>query len=215
MKEVSLSGSLRQNVGKKDATALRNAGLVPCVLYGGANQIHFSVNHIAMEKLVYTSSVNIINIDVDGKPYKAIIQEIQHHPVTDRIRHVDFIELVDNKKVKIEIPVVLEGRSLGVLNGGKLSQVYRKLKVFAVPGELPDQIKVDITDLRIGGSIRVRDIVAKTGLEVLNAPSAVVCSVKMSRGAVLSEEEEAAEAAAEEAAAEGGAEGEAAAESAE
>ena len=197
MKEVSLSGSIRQNVGKKDATALRNAGLVPCVLYGGAKQIHFSVNHIAMEKLVYTASVNIINIEVDGKAHTAIIQEIQHHPVTDRIRHVDFIELIDNKKVKIEIPVVLEGRSLGVLNGGKLSQVYRKLKVFAAPSQLPDQIKIDISDLRIGGSIRVRDLIEKTGLDFLNAPSAVVCSVKMSRGAVLSAEEEAAAEAAE------------------
>lgn len=216
MKEVSLSGSLRENVGKKDTTAIRNAERVPCVAYGKADQIHFSVKHVDLEKLVYTPNVYIINLDVDGKQTKTIIQDIQHHPVTDRIQHADFIQLQDDKKVRINVPVVLTGRSLGVMNGGKLSQVFRKLRVYALPGELPDTIEVDITNLRIGQSIRVRDIAAKSGLDILNPPSAVICSVKMARGAVNEEEEEeegaegaegaeggeAAEAAAEEAAAE-------------
>ncbi|MCB9223774.1 MAG: 50S ribosomal protein L25/general stress protein Ctc [Crocinitomicaceae bacterium] len=190
MKEVSLSGSLRENVGKKDATAVRNAGRVPCVVYGTGVQTHFSVRDVDMDKLVYTPEVYIVNIDIDGKKVKTIIQDVQHHPVTDKVHHVDFIELQDNKKVKVEIPIRLTGRSMGVMNGGKLSQVFRKLRVYAVPGALPDIIEVDITNLRIGQSIRVRDIAAKTGLDILNAPSAVICSVKMARGAVANEEEE-------------------------
>jgi large subunit ribosomal protein L25 len=190
MKEVSLSGSPRENVGKKDATAVRNAERVPCVVYGNGEQVHFSVKHVDLEKLVYTPNVYIINVDVDGKQVKTIIQDIQHHPVTDRIMHADFIALQDDRKVKVNIPVQLTGRSIGVMNGGKLSQVFRKLRVYAVPGELPDTIEVDISGVRIGGSIRVGDIAAKTGLDILNAHSAVICSVKMARGAVADEEEE-------------------------
>jgi large subunit ribosomal protein L25 len=201
MKEVSLSGSLRANVGKKDAKAVRVAGNVPCVVYGSGQQSHFSVGHADMEKLVYTPHVNIINVEVDGKTYKTIIQDIQHHPVTDRIHHVDFIELKEDKKVKVNIPVIIEGRSAGVLNGGKLSQVFRSLKVYALPSQLPDAITVDITPLKIGMSVRVSDLMTEN-LEILNAANAVVCSVKMSRGALADEEEGAAE----------GAEGEEAAE---
>ena len=190
MKEVSLSGSPRENVGKKDAKAIRNAGNVPCVVYGGDEQVHFSVKHTDLEKLIYTPNVYIVNLDIDGKAVKSIIQEVQHHPVTDRIQHADFIQLFDDKKVKVNVPVILTGRAIGVLNGGKLQQIFRKLKVYAVPGELPDSIEVDITDVRIGGSIRVGEIMENTGLEILNAESAVVCSVKMARGAVDEEEEE-------------------------
>ena len=198
MKEVSLSGSLRENVGKKDTKAIRKAERVPCVVYGTGQQHHFSVKHTDMEKLVYTPNVYVINIELGDKKAKAVIQDVQHHPVTDRIQHVDFIELQDDKKVKVNVPVVLEGRAPGVLNGGKLSQIFRKLKVYALPGELPDQITVDISKLRIGQSIRVRDLITDK-LEILNAPSAVVCSVKMARGAVADvgeEEEEAGEEAA-------------------
>jgi len=189
MKEVSLSGSLRENVGKKDTKAIRKAERVPCVVYGTGEQHHFSVKHTDMEKLVYTPNVYVINLELGDKNAKAVIQDVQHHPVTDRIQHVDFIELQEDKKVKVNVPVVLEGRAPGVLNGGKLSQIFRKLKVYAVPGELPDQIVVDISKLRIGQSIRVRDLITDK-LEILNAPSAVVCSVKMARGAVADDEEE-------------------------
>jgi large subunit ribosomal protein L25 len=197
MKEVSLSGSLRENVGKKDTKAIRKAERVPCVVYGTGEQHHFSVKHTDMEKLVYTPNVYVINLELGDKNAKAVIQDVQHHPVTDRIQHVDFIELQEDKKVKVNVPVVLEGRAPGVLNGGKLSQIFRKLKVYAVPGELPDQIVVDISKLRIGQSIRVRDLITDK-LEILNAPSAVVCSVKMARGAVNDEEEEEEEAEGEE-----------------
>ncbi|OIQ37791.1 MAG: 50S ribosomal protein L25/general stress protein Ctc [Crocinitomix sp. MedPE-SWsnd] len=189
MKQVSLSGSIRENVGKKDAKAVRNADRVPCVVYGGGEQTHFSVKHSDMEKLVYTPNVNIVEVDVDGKKVRTIIQDVQHHPITDRIHHVDFIELKDDKKVKVNVPVVITGRAIGVLNGGRLSQVFRTLKVYALPGELPDAITVDISDLRIGMSVRVRDLMTDK-LEILNAPSAVVASVKMARGAVDEDEEE-------------------------
>lgn len=205
MKEVSLSGSLRENVGKKDTKAIRKAERVPCVVYGTGQQHHFSVKHTDMEKLVYTPNVYVINIELGDKKAKAVIQDVQHHPVTDRIQHVDFIELQDDKKVKVNVPVVLEGRAPGVLNGGKLSQIFRKLKVYALPGELPDQITVDISKLRIGQSIRVRDLITDK-LEILNAPSAVVCSVKMARGAVADDEEEEEEAGEEAAPAEDAAE---------
>lgn len=203
MKEVSLSGSVRSNVGKKDAKAVRVAGEVPCVIYGTGRQIHFSVKHVDMEKLVYTPNIYIININVDGTEMRTIIQDIQFHPVTDKIQHVDFIELQADKKVKVNIPVILFGRSPGVLSGGKLQQIFRKVKVFATPDNLPDSIQVDISKLKIGQAIRIRDI-NNDQLNILNAPSAVVCSVKMARGAVANvaddeeEEEGSTEAAAEE-----------------
>ena len=203
MKEVSLSGSVRSNVGKKDAKAVRVAGEVPCVIYGTGRQIHFSVKHVDMEKLVYTPNIYIININVDGTEMRTIIQDIQFHPVTDKIQHVDFIELQADKKVKVNIPVILFGRSPGVLSGGKLQQIFRKVKVFATPNNLPDSIQVDISKLKIGQAIRIRDI-NNDLLNIINAPSAVVCSVKMARGAVANvtddeeEEERSTEAAAEE-----------------
>lgn len=199
MKEVSLSGSARTNVGKKDAKAVRVAGEVPCVIYGTGRQIHFSVKHVEMEKLVYTPNVYIINVNVDGSEMRSIIQDIQFHPVTDRIQHVDFIELEADKKIKVNIPVILFGRSPGVLSGGKLQQIFRKVKVFTTPDNLPDSIKVDISKLKIGQAIRIRDINSEQ-LNILNAASAVICSVKMSRGAVATEEEEATEETAEESA---------------
>jgi large subunit ribosomal protein L25 len=190
MKEVSLSGSVRSNVGKKDAKAVRVAGNVPCVVYGGDTQTHFQVSHVDMEKLIYTPNVYIVNLEIDGKTTPSIIKDIQFHPVTDKISHVDFIELKADKKIKIEIPVNLFGRAVGVLNGGKLQQIFRRVKVYALPGDLPDSIEVDISKLRIGQAIRIKDI-ATDKLEILNAANAVVCSVKMARGAAnVAEEEE-------------------------
>lgn len=196
MKQVSLSGSSRESVGKKGAKAVRNEGRIPAVVYGGDNQLHLSLGYIDFEKLVNTPNVYTINLDVEGTKKNVIIQEVQYHPVTDRIQHVDFIELFDNKKVKVDVPVILEGRAIGVMNGGKLSQVFRRLKVYALPANLPDAIKVDISKLRIGQVVRVGDLITDD-LNILNPPSAVVCSIKMARGAVNAEEEEGTEEAAE------------------
>lgn len=182
MKVAQLSGSLRTNVGKKDAKAVRDAGLVPCVLYGQGTQTHFSVKDISIEKLFYNPDVFQIELDIDGQKATAIIQELQQNPITDKIVHVDFLQLDENKPVKIALPVRLTGSSRGVMAGGKLLQVYRRLKVIALPKDLPEAITVDISKLRIGQSIRVGDLETE-GMKFVDAKSAVVVSVKMARGA--------------------------------
>jgi large subunit ribosomal protein L25 len=182
MKVAPLSGSLRANVGKKDAKAMRNAGLVPCVLYGQGSQTHFTIKDIAIEKLVFNPDVFQIELDIEGKKTNAIIQDLQQDPITDKVLHVDFLELDAKKPVKVALPVRLTGASRGVLAGGKLMQVFRRLKVIALPGELPEAIIIDIAKLRIGQSIRVGDL-ETSGLKFVDAKSAVVVSVKMARGA--------------------------------
>lgn len=189
MKTVQLSGSPRASVGKKDAKAVRNSGNVPCVLYGTGEQIYFSVRGVDMEKIVFSPDVYQIELDIDGTKKKAIIQELQIHPVKDTVQHVDFLELVEDKNVKVEIPVVVKGRSKGVLSGGRLQQVFRRLRVEGLPKDIPASIELDITPLNIGHSIRVSSIDIP-GIKVLNAPNAVVVSVKMARGAVKVEDEE-------------------------
>lgn len=183
MKVAQLSGSSRANVGKKDAKALRDAGQVPCVLYGQGTQTHFSVKDITIEKMVYNPDVFQFELDVDGKKTKAIIQEIQQHPVTDKVMHVDFLELDDKKPVKVALPVRLTGSSRGVMAGGKLMIVFRQLQCVGLPSALPDAITLDITKLRIGQSIRVSSIEIP-GVQFLDPANAVVVSVKMARGAV-------------------------------
>ena len=182
MKVAPLSGSLRANVGKKDAKAMRNAGLVPCVLYGQGSQTHFTIKDIAIEKLVFNPDVFQIELDIEGKKTNAIIQDLQQDRITDKVLHVDFLELDAKKPVKVALPVRLTGSSRGVLAGGKLMQVFRRLKVIALPGELPEAIIIDIAKLRIGQSIRVGDL-ETSGLKFVDAKSAVVVSVKMARGA--------------------------------
>lgn len=189
MKTVQLSGSPRASVGKKDAKAVRNAGNVPCVLYGTGEQTYFQVRQVDMGKIVFSPDVYQIEIDIDGNKKKAIIQDLQIHPVTDKVQHVDFLELVDDKEIKIEIPITLSGRSKGVLNGGRLQQVFRRIKVKGLPKDIPAAVDIDITPLRIGQSKRVSDIEIP-GVQLLNASNAVVVSVKMARGAVDVEEEE-------------------------
>jgi large subunit ribosomal protein L25 len=182
MKVSKLSGLLRANVGKKDAKALRDAERVPCVLYGQGTQVHFSARIIDIDKLVFTPEVYQVELDVEGRTAKAIIQDLQQDNLNGKVKHVDFLELNDAKPVKVALPVRLTGASRGVLAGGKLLQVFRRLTVFALPGDLPDAITIDITKLRIGQSIRVGQIEAN-GLKFLEADNAVVVSVKMARGA--------------------------------
>lgn len=197
MKTVQLSGSPRASVGKKDAKAVRNAGNVPCVLYGTGEQTTFAVKHTDLEKIVFSPDVYQIEINIDGTTKKGIIQDLQMHPVTDKIQHVDFLELVDDKPVKVGIPVSIVGRSRGVMNGGRLQQVFRRIKVEGLPKDLPATVELDITPLRIGQAIRIGQIEIP-GCKVLDPASAVAVSVKMARGAVNDadddEEEEAAEA---------------------
>lgn len=183
MKKVQLSGSSRANVGKKGAKATRDAGLVPCVLYGQGEQTHFAVKTIDIEKIVYSPDVYQVELDIDGKKAVAVIQELQQHPVKDTIQHVDFLELNEKKEVKVGLPVRLTGNSRGVLAGGRLLQVFRRLNVQALPGDLPEAIVVDITKLRIGQAIRIKDV-ANDKLKILDAANAVIVSVARSRTSV-------------------------------
>ena len=189
MKTVSLSGSIRENVGKKDATELRRQGNIPCVLYGGEEQIHFHIKENDAKKLIITPDVYIVNIKIGDKEVKAVVQEAQIHPVTDRIIHLDFMEVVNGKPVKVKLPVKLEGFSVGVRNGGKLRQNFRKLTVKGLEEALPEAIAINIDNLKIGGKIRVNDINID-GVELLDASSAVVVAVQMARGASLVTEDD-------------------------
>lgn len=189
MKAISLSGSLRENVGKKDAKAIRIAGRVPCVLYGNGEQIHFSVDSIAVGKVVYSPDVYQVELEINGKKTNAVIQELQQNPLTDRITHVDFLELSDDKPVKVALPVRTKGLAPGVVRGGKLQQVYRRLQVIGLAKDLPADITLDISELEIGDSIRVKHV-DLPNVQLLDPANSVVVSVKMARGAKKKEEEE-------------------------
>lgn len=180
MKSVSISGLSRASVGKKDAKAVRNAGFVPCVLYGGKDQKTFSVKYNDLLPLVYTPEVLTVNLNIDGTNYKALMQEIQFHAINDKIVHIDFLEMFDNKPVFIDIPVHTTGNSIGVKAGGKLTLNVRKLKVKALPANLPDSIEIKIDHLDIGKSIRVSEI-AVNNIELLDTPNMVVVTIKATR----------------------------------
>lgn len=182
MKTIELKGTARKAVGKKDAKLLRRNEQVPCVLYGGTENHHFSVNLKDLKKIVYTPKVYIIDIDIDGQNYNAIMQDLQFHPVSDDILHIDFLQVVENKPVIINIPVILEGFAKGVQAGGKLSQLARTLKVKALAKDLPDDLTVDVTNLELGKSIKVGELNFEN-IELLDSKNAVVAAVKLTRAA--------------------------------
>ena len=200
MKSITINGSQRESVGKKATKALRNAGQVPCVLYGGDKPVHFSAPELAFSKLVYTPNAHTVVIELaDGSTFNAVLQDIQFHPVTDRILHVDFYQLFDDKEIALFVPVNLVGNSRGVKNGGVLRKNNRKLRVKALPANLPDFIEIDITPLKIGDKVSVRDL-SQEKYTLLHSDNTVVCQIKTSRTAVVDideDEEEGAEEAAE------------------
>ncbi len=189
MKKVSLSGSQRENVGKKDAAALRRANRVPAVLYGGKTQTHFHISINDANKLYHTPHVYLVEIEVDGKKTQAIIQELQLHPVTDVITHIDFLEVTDNKPVKVKLPLNLTGFSIGVRNGGKLRQHFRRVTCVGMLADLPESVEIDITDMKIGSKARISDL-SVPGVTFTDAPNSVVVAVQMSRGASMDDESE-------------------------
>ena len=180
MKAVFMSGSSRSNVGKKDAKALRVEGLVPCVLYGGDSQIHFSVNATQFKPLLFTPDVHTVDLEIDGKSYKAVLQDIQYHNMKDNVLHADFLQLHESKPVIIQIPVRTSGNSAGVRAGGKLVTKLRKLKVRALLSDLPDFITIDITPLEIGMGVKVREVNVP-GLTLLDAQNVDVVAVTATR----------------------------------
>lgn len=189
MKKVSLSGSLRENVGKKDAKKHRREGNIPCVIYGGEKQIHFVTNEIKFDKIIFTPEVFLITIDVEGTEYQVILQDVQYHPVTDKVLHADFLELAEGKEIAMGIPVVLTGSSAGVMAGGQLIKKMHKVRIKGLVDSLPEIIEVDIADLVIGGSIKVGDIELEN-LSLLDPPNSVIVRVKTSRTVVEDEEDE-------------------------
>jgi large subunit ribosomal protein L25 len=191
------------HVGKKDAKKLRYQGDVPCVLYGGKDQVHFSMTEKDFKKIIFTPDVYILKISIDGKEHTAILQDIQYHPVNDRILHADFLEVIPGKPVIIGIPIKIEGKAPGILKGGRLVKKLRKLTVKALTEDLPDNILIDISKLDIGDSIKVRDI-KHPNLEFLDIKGGEIIGVKTARGAAAEDEEEEEGEGGEETATEGG-----------
>ncbi len=188
MKSITISGSPRENVGKRDAKQLRYDGLVPAVLYGGATQTHFAVSVADLKAVVYTPVVHFIDLEIAGKKAQAIIKDMQFHPLTETIIHVDFLELDPKKPVTIEIPIRLTGTSPGVKTGGKLVQKLRKLRIKALPKDHIDNIDVSIETLEVGKSVRVSDLKLEK-LIITNAIEDTIVSVTTSRALRQAEQE--------------------------
>ncbi|NUQ23755.1 MAG: 50S ribosomal protein L25 [Saprospiraceae bacterium] len=181
MEVVAIKGQGRSGLGKKATKAVRNDGRIPCVIYGGGDAIHFTTTGSEVKNLVYSGDFKLAEIDVDGKPHKCILKDIQFHPVNDKILHIDFLRLVDGHPVKVEVPLRFKGVSAGVKAGGKLLQTVRKVKIKTTPEHLVDELSVDITHLEMGQSIRIRDIKPATGIEIINSPGIPIATIEIPR----------------------------------
>ena len=190
MKSITINGSKRESVGKSSSRLLRNAGQVPCVLYGGEGPIHFSAPELAFSKLVYTANAYTVVIAFGEKEsYNAILQDIQFHPVSDKILHIDFYQLFDDKKISMDIPVKLNGNPIGVKLGGNLQRNKRKLRIKALPTNLPDNLEIDISELNIGDKVYITELFNEN-YEFLHPDNTVVCQVRRARAALVVETEE-------------------------
>lgn len=190
MQSITIKGSKRESVGKKASKALRNAEMVPCVLYGGESPVHFMAEEKSFKPLVYTPNAHTVVIELkESQSFEAVMQDIQFHPVTDKILHVDFYQLFKDRAVNMDIPVKLVGSAPGVINGGRLMFRNRKLTVKALPANLPDVINIDISKLRIGGTISVGDVLSED-YTFMHPDNTSIVQVKTSRSAVAEEETE-------------------------
>ncbi len=208
MKSISLSGLSRQGVGKTDAKSVRKEGRVPGVLYGGDKQLHFTVSEVELKKIVWSPDVYRIEFDCDGKTTSAIIKDIQFHPVTDTVLHLDLLELFDGRPVVVNMPVRPEGTAVGVRNGGRLAVNFRRLALSALPKDMPEAVTVDVSPLKIGDDIRISDL-KLPGVTIIGPENAVVLSVKRTRAAMSADSEEEEGEDGEDGATEGAAEGDA------
>jgi len=189
MKSITINGSERESVGKAATRNLRDAGMVPCVLYGGSAPVHFAAEEKAFKNLVYTPNVHTVVIDLgNGKTFNGILQDIQFHPVSDKILHIDFYQLDENKEIMMEVPVKIVGNSKGVMAGGTLRLNVRKLKVKALPKNLPDFVEADITNLEMGNKLYVTKLPVDN-FKILNPDNTVVCQVRISRAAMKAAQE--------------------------
>ena len=182
MKSFDLKGTVRTDLGKKATKAERVVDNVPCVLYGTAENVHFTTTVSEIRKLVYTPEVFVVNLEIDGKVTKAIMKALQFHPVTDKVLHMDFLVISEDKPVIVNLPVKLEGLSEGVKAGGKLALEMRNLKVKGLYTQIPENIVIDVTELGLGKTIQVAKV-SVPNLEILNAKNAVVAQVKLTRAA--------------------------------
>jgi len=195
MKTIEIKGSLRKELGKKDSKSVRKAGNVPCVIYGKEQNIHFQAHENTFKNLVYSHEAHLVKLDIDGQEYNVVLQDMQFHPVTDKIMHADFVQIFENKPVIMDVPVSITGDAEGVKAGGKLIVKRRHLKVKGLAKDLPEDLVVDVTDLKIHHSIKVGEL-SFDKIELLDPKITTVVTVATSRVVLKTEEEEAAEAAA-------------------
>jgi large subunit ribosomal protein L25 len=188
MKSITIKGSERESVGKVATKALRNAGAVPCVLYGGDQPVHFAADERAFKSLVYTPNAHTVVIELGEKNYNAVLQDVQVHPVSDKILHIDFFQLNESKEITMEVPVKIVGTSPGVLLGGDLRLNLRRLKVKALPKNLPDFIEANISELEMGNKLYVTKV-ETNNFKLIHPDNTVICQVKISRAAMKAAQE--------------------------
>ena len=188
MKSITIKGSERENVGKKATKAVRDAGMVPCVIYGGNQPVHFVADERAFKDLVYTPNAHTVVIELNGTSYNVIMQDIQFHPVSDKILHIDFFQLSDDKEIIMEVPVKITGTSPGVLLGGVLRLNQRRLKVKALPKNLPDFVEASISELQMGNKLYVTKL-ETNNFKLMHPDNTVVCQVRISRAAMKAAQE--------------------------
>jgi large subunit ribosomal protein L25 len=190
MKKVSLSGVPRAHVGKKDAKGLRNEGRIPCVLYGNnTEQVMFHIDAKAFKPIINTPETYLIEITIGGKTHQAVLKEVQYHPVSDNVLHVDFYEVRNDRPVQVSLPVVLQGTAPGVIRGGKLKLKLPRLKVKGLISDMPENITVNISKLNVGQSIKVKDLKLEK-IAITDNMNSVIVEVKTARGVVIAAEEE-------------------------
>ena len=188
MKSITIKGSERESVGKKATKAVRDAGMVPCVIYGGNQPVHFVADERAFKDLVYTPNAHTVVVELNGTSYNVIMQDIQFHPVSDKILHIDFFQLSDDKEIIMEVPVKITGTSPGVLLGGVLRLNQRRLKVKALPKNLPDFVEANISELQMGNKLYVTKL-ETNNFKLMHPDNTVVCQVRISRAAMKAAQE--------------------------
>jgi large subunit ribosomal protein L25 len=188
MKTIEIKGSFRTELGKKSSQQIRKAGNVPCVIYGKENNLHFHAPELSFKNLIFTPEAHLVNLNIDNKQHKAVLKDVQYHPVSDKILHADFMEVFDDKSVVISIPIKVFGDSVGVIAGGKLSIRKRSIKVKGLPNDLPEYLPIDITDLKIHESVKVGDL-SYDKIELLDPKKLMVLTIATSRVAQKGETE--------------------------
>ena len=190
MVTVTINGTPRSGTGTSFAKAARTAGTIPCVLYGGGENLHFTISPDAIRDMIYTGEFKLADVNVAGKSYRCILKEVQYHPVTDTVTHIDFLHLVDGNTINLNVPIRFEGTAPGVRAGGKLVQKLRSVKIKTTPELMVDEMKVDISKLRLGESLRIRDIATIEGVEIINAQALPIATIPVPRGLKAGAEEE-------------------------